>query len=262
MEQRMVWVTIFLAACGGDDGGAVDAAPGADAAIDAAVDAPGPSTYRAGAVLVVDDVAQTTLGASFQGTTGEISDTTEGACRTIALANVTATHRAAAGAITISGGALPATTMQPDGIGAYGAQLAAMHYQGNDVLTVAATGGEVPAFTGTVAVPVAQLALTSELPATLRRATGLAVTWTPAASGSVALTIAAGTMDQTLVFCAFPASAGTGTVPGARLAPFANGALVSVGAQMLNTTTVTAGPFEVSLNAVRGFAAASATVAD
>jgi hypothetical protein len=119
-----------------------------------------------------------------------------------------------AGAITISDGAAPPLTMAGPVVGSYGAGLPSPPYAAGDVLTVAASGGVVPAFSTTVVFPPP--------PVDNIQISGGTFTWTAGTSGSVlvdslgsAPTDSDGATSNTnvLMECTFDASAGTGTIP-------------------------------------------------
>jgi hypothetical protein len=91
-----------------------------------------------------------------------------------------------------------------------------------DILTFSATGAGVPAFTVTVPAPSIDLqspALPSNMPFALDRGADLVFTWNSGGVGDLGVSFTDPTYNG--VSCAFPAAAGTGTIPKAAFAALA-----------------------------------------
>lgn len=153
-----------------------------------------------------------------------------------------------AGVITITGGA-EAVTLTPQA-GTYPpAEGMRALWTGGEVLRFSAAGGTVPAFSGTVTAPPQVVVSTlgdaawptAAVP--LPRSAPLVIRWSTGAMTDVLVYV---DTQQGGVGCAFPASAGTGTVPAEALAALpAGAAFLSV--STIAGDTVTAGAFAIDL---------------
>lgn len=102
-------------------------------------------------------------------------------------------------------------------------------WTGGETITVTAAGADVPSFTTTLTAPskltLTAPALQAGTPLKVTRSAGLDAAWTGASSGDVVLYVDAASGSSAFsTTCAFPASAGKGTIPAAALADFPAGA--------------------------------------
>jgi hypothetical protein len=158
------------------------------------------------------------FGASDGCTTNSIGPCDLGSCGT-------ATMYPNAGTLTLTGG-MQTVTLTPGTDGSYSdASGTTALWNGGETLTITASGGTVPAFSGSLRAPtpitVTGLAGAAWPTAMVNvaRTTDLVVTWTPA-SGTVLIGIGNQTSGMT---CLFDASAGTGTIPSQALQMLAAG---------------------------------------
>lgn len=114
-------------------------------------------------------------------------------------------------------------------------------------VVVRATGGEVPAFDGTVDFPTLAKMTGPALGAKVGRGADLALEWTGGAAGAVMeVELSGRTAERALkVTCQYPAEAGTGKLPTALLAklPAGNAEIASF---TYGKGSVAAGPFDVA----------------
>ncbi len=133
-----------------------------------------------------------------------------------------------AGPLTITGGAVPTPglTLLPSPLGYQASHDGALFGPG-DVLTVAAAGGGVGAFTGTLTAPRAATMIspvsTPSGHASVARSAPFTVTWAAAAppAGTVRVMVGTGRVSPSRsvqIACTAPAAAGALTVPAAALA--------------------------------------------
>jgi hypothetical protein len=165
-----------------------------------------------------------------------------------------------AGSLTVSGFGASPTTIQPDSTNSYFQIIQNAQFTSGTSVTVQAAGAAVPAFSVQGAAPPTLQVLTPACMlsgcGTISRSSGLTITWMPASAGSMLARVGSGT---SAVSCLFPASAGTGQIPGAALAglPTGMGAL-SLGGGTIATTQ--AGAYRVRLSLIAG-AGAPVTIA-
>src|SRR5579859_1217871 len=165
------------------------------------------------------------------------SATDGGACVvTTCAANVASDAGAVAlvtaGALTVTGGAFgdAGIAIGPDSLGSYLYNTTGPMFVAGDTLTVAAAGATVPAFPAQTLTTPGPITLTAPVAdggtMTIPSASDLTVTWTGGTTGNrVVVDLAAfftsGASAGTV--CAWDATAGTGTIPAAQLAPLASG---------------------------------------
>jgi len=134
-----------------------------------------------------------------------------------------------AGTLTIKGGART-VTLSPDANGAYGNDVDNMNalYAGGETLTISASGGSAPAFSGTLTAPAKAQVLSPTMPAAgaslpIARASGFPLSWSGGSNGEVTVGVYA-QGGGAWVTCSFPASAGSGSVPSSLLSQLPAGA--------------------------------------
>jgi hypothetical protein len=154
-----------------------------------------------------------------------------------------------AGTVTIRSTGDFTADLVPDGTGVYGQVGVMGHLLGEESVTVTAAGGDVPAFTHTMAYPLLLLLTRPEFDDVqteyaVSRADDLVLTWD---RGTAAHGLQIQTLGSTASLgCSFPGDAGTGTISSGLLAILDQGAeLVLLGVQ---TEMVTAGEYEVSMS--------------
>jgi hypothetical protein len=148
-----------------------------------------------------------------------------------------------AGAIELSGAGGP-LHLAPGADGTYRATASATWAPGT-VLTLQASGGDVPAFSGTFVIP--PTFVFDNAPADLMTAIGgnadVVLTWSPTDAEDVWVGVDSGT---TRVSCTFEGATGSGTVPGAALATLpASGRTISAVAN--NSRQVKLGAWWINL---------------
>ena len=164
-----------------------------------------------------------------------------------------------AGAITISGGPLPASgltlTVKPGTHDYTSVQDKTAGIANADWIVFAASGGGgVPAFTASLVAPVRidliAPAVTSATPLAIPRSGDLALAWTggTASQGQLVLQLYPPNTTTTPVVleCAFDPGAGSGTVPASLLQSFPE-ATGHIAIQSLNLEVVPAGPVDILL---------------
>jgi hypothetical protein len=168
-----------------------------------------------------------------------------------------------AGTITITGGSIsPSFVLNPTGAGGPYATVSAQKqsFNAGDTLSVTATGGQVPAFSGKTVTAPGEITLTAPMfdaigQTSFSRATPLAVTWTGASSGSilVLLTTSQPNVRAVEVACIYPAPTGSASVPAAVLGMIdkADGKTISgrLGVQPIVDAPFTSGMYSVVFRA-------------
>lgn len=264
---RLAAVLFTVAACGGgggDDG--ADAAAGADGA--PRVDA-GPGTDAAplaDARPIGDEPQQT---CQFRVRFDGASSTLEGECRTYTPAPdgfegrvvgpcvFTANSSGTSGTTVVSptgmvtatgpGGAVTATA---DGNDHYARTQAAVIAAVGETLTLASTGGDVPAIPTTSFTRPADVAFAARPPTTISRAAGWTIAPDTGAPGSLRVTISQNMSSVYLrAVCTAPAGDTALTIPPEILTPFFYGDAFAL-FEALGTGTSTAGTFAVEAAAV------------
>jgi hypothetical protein len=124
-------------------------------------------------------------------------------------------HYASAGTLELSGTGGP-WQLVLDSTDTYRARPSATWTPGTS-LTIEASGGEVPPFTGTFIVPPALVynSVRADLLAAIARDGDVVLSWIPIDAENVWVGVESGSAE---VSCAFKGEAGTGTIPGAALA--------------------------------------------
>jgi hypothetical protein len=124
-------------------------------------------------------------------------------------------HYASAGTLELSGTG-GSWQLVPDSTGTYRASAGAAWVPGTS-LTLQASGGDVPAFTGTFVVPPALVYDNAKvgLLAAIAGDGDVVLSWTPIDAENIWVGVEAGSAE---VSCSFKGEAGTGTIPGAALA--------------------------------------------
>jgi len=153
-----------------------------------------------------------------------------------------------AGDLTISWGGSTQITSMPT-VMSGSTQYSGMAMPGpaaGTTIDVAATGGVVPAFTGSVTMPDT---LTGTVPATAPVGSDLVVSWTAPAVGSRVAFIVLPSGGGPMLTCMAPAASGTLTVPSGALAAMGAGSYQSAMAAV-DSTDVTAGDYHVRLRAM------------
>jgi hypothetical protein len=143
-------------------------------------------------------------------------------------------------------------TLEPDSTGAYSSMRPTGTLQGEEVVSVVASGGEVPAFSHTVTFPLVLLLTspvlaTGESVITASRSDDLVLTWDRGVEG---LSFFIQTTTGVSFACSAPSTDGTMTIPAAALAALpANTTLLLMGT---GVDQVTAGDYDVSVTYANG----------
>lgn len=148
-----------------------------------------------------------------------------------------------AGTITVSGGTHPVTLVP-----AYDYQESPMSlWNGGETLRFDATGGDIPAFSGTLVAPN-RITLTNVL-AVVDRSRDLVLAWTGGGSGQLSLnaSVKTGPMSDVVLTCQLAASAGRGTIAAELLSRFPAGVEGAVSVGVRETAPAHAGAVEVSV---------------
>jgi hypothetical protein len=127
-----------------------------------------------------------------------------------------------AGAITISGGAGQPISLVPDASNRYSPfSMPAELFPAGQTINLAASGATAPAYTASVTMP-GQVTITSPAkPAgslAVTRSQDFTITWSSQMTDIVEVSASSNPDPNTELVCAFPAAAGSGTVPAALLA--------------------------------------------
>jgi hypothetical protein len=141
-----------------------------------------------------------------------------------------------AGDITVSGGTSP-ITMPGSKYGYQYTSTLGPIFSSGDVVRVAASGATAPPFTATVTIPQS-LSVTSPAAAygtvTMSRTSDVTIAWTGGGTDNVQVELDQYAPQAITIVCAFPASAGSGTIP---LAAVSNLALATVPLSLQEPTT-------------------------
>ncbi len=184
--------------------------------------------------------------------------TTVGACQVQKCANTAPTANNNAGIITITGGAVGTSTLTPNGDTYTPVMMNTLYWNAPVTLSVSASGGDVPAFAGSVGAPalitVTSPALPDMLgpPTTQSKSSDLTFSWTGGNAGTdVEITLASLPSDY-FIKCKFGAQTGTGSIPSSLLTQMFNDGATSVRATLnsIGSTTITAGDFKVGFLAI------------
>lgn len=185
-----------------------------------------------------------------------------------AVADAGALRYAGAGTVRITGGFVDYTLAT--GPGAYVTQSTqSLLYDQGTVLSVSATGDEVPAFSNkTLTVPTTSFTVTSpnlSAPLAVSRSQNLALAWSGASGRDVQVSVS--TIQQNVrsvsISCTFPGSAGSATVPAGAMAKLlkANGGSIT-GALSVSSpvqTTFTAGSWAITFGLTPGASSSTFT---
>jgi hypothetical protein len=159
-----------------------------------------------------------------------------------------------AGKLTIAGGSIPASAMVSDFAGIYSSSAAGTAMSAGQTVTVAATGGMVPAFGPEAVTAPSMITLLAPLgadggPPGIARNADLAVSWSSGQSGAqVVLTLGVDADPLSSIACTWDAPLGQGTVPQALLSRLTQGAgSLTYGAQ--TSRTFAAGPYTITESA-------------
>ncbi|MBA3455564.1 MAG: hypothetical protein H0T42_20895 [Deltaproteobacteria bacterium] len=218
---------VFVVGCsdGGGGGGGADAPSGSDAP--GGSDAPRPT--KTGLVFIQSYTAEQPPGTMIRGgsasasfSTAACPSETHGDCQVSSCSQTPAP--VSAGTITITGAALP-LSLVPTAAKTYPASNSTTqaYFTGGATVMFAAAGGDVPAFTLSLATPTRPtITAPAEPPSAspslmVTRANPFAVSWT-GGSGRVQVWLLGGGGSGPTVKCLFPASAGSGAVPASALA--------------------------------------------
>jgi hypothetical protein len=170
-----------------------------------------------------------------------------GSCRSYVCDGATAPTLTSAGELRVMlGGGELRTLIYDSSLQSYYWSAERTVFAAGDVLTVQATGADVPAFDATVTAPPP---LSTSLPTFATRAADLTVSWTPPSNAQrIALTIFPSVTGEPSIMCQTNASAGTIRVPAALLSDLSPGT-VSVGLGATNRAERAAGQYAVVMNA-------------
>ncbi len=166
-----------------------------------------------------------------------------------------------AGTVSISGGKR-AASISPKTDGTYPTDSDNMKplYAGGETLTISATGGTVPAFSGTVVAPARVRVTSPAVPAAgsslaISRSSALSFAWSGGTVGEVTF----GVYPQSAtswVTCSFPANAGAGSIPSSLLSKLPSGS-GSFNASLRNTSHLTQSGWAIDLWAYQSVVSAS-----
>lgn len=251
----MRYALIFLVACGGNGGGGGggDDAPGPDAA-----NPPAHSGFVSIQSYDAMNIPNTpTRGGSTSAgffTAGSACTTmqTIGPCKVQQCATTQPQGAQSAGTITITGATKPLSLVPgTDKLYAQQTSMTSL-FNGGDMITFAAAGADVPAFSVTVTTPTKATITAPAKPAAgsllaINRGQDFSVSWTGGGSGRIQIFLSGGAGSPSL-FCKFDASAGTGKVPTAALATM-TGTMGSFAMASIAETEKTAGDWGVVASA-------------
>jgi hypothetical protein len=240
--MRTLWL-VMLGACGGSSMQTPDAGSRADARPDAA-------HKNFGLVGVIEDVAMnSTFVLAGWGTDLDIivASRDDGPCH-VQQANLGTMPRVSAGTVTITGGSAAAVTMPFDVDNGYFSVAQGLSYAPGDQLTISASGGVVPAFSGQLAFP-APLTVTSGTPTVVKKS-GFTATWNATTSPVViGISQYPSGAPKLNISCTYDGATGTGAIPASALSDLMT--TVSVGVLVSAETNVTmmAGDYPADLRA-------------
>jgi hypothetical protein len=244
---------IFLVACGGNGGGGGDDDPAPDAATPPA---------HSGFVSIQSYDAMNIPGMPTRGgytsagffSAGAACTTmqTIGPCEVRQCTTTQPQGAQSAGTITITG-ALKPLSLVPGADKLYVQQMSMTSlFNGGEMISFAAAGADIPAFTVAVTTPTKATITAPAKPAAasllaINRAQDFTVSWTGGGSGRLQVFLS-GAGGSPSLFCRFAASAGTGKVPAAALATM-TGAMGSFAMASINETEKTAGDWGIEASA-------------
>lgn len=244
-------VLIFLVACGGN-GGAGDDGPSPDAAPPAHSGFVSIQSYDAMNIPGTPTRGGSTSAGFFTAGSACTTMQTIGPCKVQQCATTQPQGAQSAGTITITGATKPLSIV-PGADKTYPQQTSMTSlYNGGEMITFAAPGADVPAFSVTLTTPTkatitapAKPAAGSLLP--INRAQDFSVSWTGGGSGRVQVFLS-GAGSSSSLFCKFDASAGTGKVPAAALATM-TGTMGSFAMASIAETESSAGDWGIGASA-------------
>jgi len=223
MKRLLLAATLIGCGGGGGGGGGGDDEPG--------VDAPTPTKY--GSVFIQSFTAEQPPGTIVRGGAASADfstidtgcpETELGACILLDCTQA-APAPVSAGTITITGATLPISLVP--GTDKKYAGLSSQtqtYYTDGAMVSFAASGADVPAFTvglttpskATITAPVEPPSASPYL--MVSRASPFSVSWTGGGSGQIQVALFAGSPSTKWIVCRFPASAGSGSVPTSTIA--------------------------------------------
>ncbi len=214
---------IFLVACGGSNngGGGGDDGPGPDAALPAHSGSVSIQSYDAMNIPGTPTRGGSTSAGFFTAGAACTTMQTIGPCAVRNCGTAQPQGAQSAGTITITGATKP-LSLVPGTDKQYVQQTSMTSlFNGGEMITFAAAGADVPAFTVSLTTPTKATITAPAKPAAgsllaINRAQDYSVSWSGGGSGQVQIFLA-GAGGQPSLFCKFPASAGTGKVPTAAL---------------------------------------------
>lgn len=247
--KRFLAVALLVGACGDDGGTTIDAAVTPDSSSpDASVDAP-PAVAKEGQVFVAEahgNVESSIAVAMFVG--GPLYVATGSADGCDAIADMPASSLAA-GSITVTGTTSDVTLAQDMADDPYTptAPTPTDLFAAGATLTVTATGGVVPAFTGDVVAP--QPLADVVFPDSISRAAPAMITWTAGSGDTMWFLVASANATPGGMLCKAPDNGSfTLTTDAIGLLPAALTQLTIV-AYRMNEAPVTAGAWTVYVRA-------------
>jgi hypothetical protein len=163
---------------------------------------------------------------------------------------------ASAGDVSITGGT-QSVTVSPGSNGSYTFKnTTTVLWNGGETLTMRASGGEVPAFSGTVRAPTtATITVPSAPPAgqslVINRAS-FGISWSGGSGSMVYLQLgrSSSSTQSVMLQCVFDGSAGSASIPPAAMAYITPGSSGYLAAYTRNTTPVIAGSWAITLQAL------------
>ena len=241
-------LALFAVGCGDDGTTTVDAAPSATKVADAAID--GAPAGKEGQVFIAEAHDPIEIATAFAMMfDGPLISPTATADECLTMPN-TPGSSLSAGSITVAGTTTPLTLAQdaPGDVYTPAVEPPSDLFAAGATLTAAATGGVVPAFSGSVVAP-APLANVA-FPASLSRAAPATVTWTAGSGSTVWIFVNSATTTEGALLCR-TTDDGTFTLTPAALALLpAALTQVTIVAYRINETTTTAGAWTIYVRAV------------
>lgn len=234
----------LLCACGDDGAALADANPKPS-------DGPADAGKNVGLVAIVEDNASNnTIALAAWGTDLDIivSSRDDGPCH-IERANAGNMARASAGTVSIAGGSAATVTMPFDAVNGYVSVASGSSYAPDDQLTISATGGVVPAFSGQLAFP-ALLTVTSGTPTAIYKTMGFTATW-DATTSPVTVTINQYPSNAAKlgITCRFDGTAGIGAVPASAVTDLLFNVPASIAILTETNVKIMAGDYPTDLRA-------------